>query len=264
MVPAAPRRHWPEYFMEAAALGAFMISAGVVTTALEYPGSPLHALLPDAALRRVLTGIAMGLTAVALIHSPWGQRSGAHLNPAVTLSFLRLGRIAPRDAFFYIGAQFLGATLCTLLVRALLGAAFTAPPVYHVATMPGSGGPLVAFIAELLMAFGMMTVVLRAGASPRLAPLTGWIAGLLVALYIGIEAPLSGMGLNPARSFASAFSAGDFRAYWIYLLAPLAGMFTAAELHRRLRSRTACAKLLHADSRPCIHCGHLPAPGVSG
>ena len=67
-----------------------MISAGVFTLLLESPASPLHAAIPDAFLRRLLTGAAMGLTAIALIYSPWGRRSGAHMNPAVTLSFLRL------------------------------------------------------------------------------------------------------------------------------------------------------------------------------
>jgi aquaporin Z len=258
---AAPARHWPEYLIEGAALGAFMISAGVVTTALEYPGSPLHAWLADATLRRVLIGIAMGLTAVALIHSPWGQRSGAHMNPAVTLSFLRLGRIAPRDALLYIGAQFIGATLCTLLVRLTLGQAFAAQPVYSIATLPGSGGEGVAFAAELVIAFVMMTVVLRLSAS-RFARFTGLAAGALVALYISIEAPLSGMSLNPARSFASAFSAGDLHALWIYLVAPTAGMVAAAELHGRLAARTGCAKLLHPDNQRCIHCGHEPTTGV--
>ena len=73
-------------------------------------------MLHDRDLQRVFTGICMGLTAIALIHSPWGKRSGAHMNPAVTLTFLRLGHIAPWDAAFYIAAQFIGGTLGVLLV----------------------------------------------------------------------------------------------------------------------------------------------------
>lgn len=256
------QRRWPEYLMEGAALGLFMISAGLVTTALEYPGSVLHQFIADATLRRVLIGMAMGLTAIGLIHSPWGKRSGAHMNPAVTLSFLRLGRISPRDALFYATAQVAGATLCTLLVRAALGEAFASAPVHHVATQPGPGGPAIAFAAELVIAFLMMTTVLRVSASERWAPYTGICAGVLVALFISIEAPLSGMGLNPARSLASALSAADFHHLWIYLLAPAAGMLAAAELHQRLARRTGCAKLLHPVDYRCIHCGHLPQPGV--
>src|SRR5689334_13092656 len=113
------RRNWPEYLIEGWALGTFMISAGVVATLLDYPGSPVHRAIADPTLRRVLGGIAMGLTAIALIYSPWGQRSGAHMNPAVTLTFLRLGKIHRGDAFAFVLAQFIGGTLGVLLVAKL-------------------------------------------------------------------------------------------------------------------------------------------------
>src|SRR5687768_3178239 len=108
-VPAALdslRAHWPEYLIEGWALGMFMISAGVFAVLLDAPGSAPHELIGDPTLRRVIGGMAMGLTAVAIIYSPWGQRSGAHMNPAVTLTFLRLGKVARWDAFFYVVAQF--------------------------------------------------------------------------------------------------------------------------------------------------------------
>jgi len=102
-------KHWPEYLIEAAALALFMLSACIVDVLLEYPNSPLHIALPDPVVRRMLCGIAMGVVAVCLICSPWGQRSGAHMNPAVTLAFLSLAKVSPWDAFFYIIAQFTGA-----------------------------------------------------------------------------------------------------------------------------------------------------------
>src|SRR6516165_6480389 len=123
----ALRTHWPEYLIEGWALGTFMIAAGVVGTLLEYPGSALNALLQDAFERRVLAGIAMGLTAIGLIYSPWGQRSGAHMNPAVTLTFLALGKVRRVDALFFVLAQFTGGLLGVLAVRTVLGAAFTNP-----------------------------------------------------------------------------------------------------------------------------------------
>ena len=90
--------HFREYALEAIELGLFMISACCVVALLEYPGSPARQALPNADGRRLLIGVGMGLTAVALIYSPWGKRSGAHMNPAVTLTFSILGKIGARDA----------------------------------------------------------------------------------------------------------------------------------------------------------------------
>src|SRR2546428_12452826 len=101
--------HWPEYFAEAGGLAAFMVSACTFGVLLEHPSSPLPAAIASGDLRRVLMGAAMGLTAVCIVYSPWGRRSGAHINPCLTITFFRLGKIAPIDALFYVLAQFLGA-----------------------------------------------------------------------------------------------------------------------------------------------------------
>src|SRR5690242_18713352 len=84
---SAVAARWPEYMMEAALLGFFMVSACVFGALLEYPGSPVRLALPSADFRRLLAGIAMGMTALLIFYSPWGKRSGAHINPAVTLTF---------------------------------------------------------------------------------------------------------------------------------------------------------------------------------
>src|SRR5690242_13308176 len=88
--------HWREALMEALGLCLFMVSAGVFGTLLEYPGSPIHRAISDPFARRALMGLAMGLTAIGLVYSPWGRRSGAHLNPAFTWTFFRLGRVRGR------------------------------------------------------------------------------------------------------------------------------------------------------------------------
>lgn len=256
----ALRAHWPEYLIEAWALGVFMVSAGVFTVLLEYADSPIRDLLANDTQRRVLGGIAMGLTAVALIYSPWGKRSGAHMNPAITLAFLRAGHIAPWDAVCYIAAQLIGGTVGVYVALAILGEAFTAPPVSYVATVPGSQGAFVAFVAEFIISFLMMTLVLRASSSPRLMHLTGVFAGALVATFISIEAPYSGMSMNPARTFASAFPAQVWTGFWIYLIAPIAAMQLALSIDASLRGRAAvkCAKLIHTTDQRCIHCGFTP------
>ena len=78
----------------------FMISACFFASILEYPDSPVRQAIHDPVARRGLMGLAMGLTAMTIIYSPWGRQSGAHINPAVTLTFLRLGKIEPWDGFF--------------------------------------------------------------------------------------------------------------------------------------------------------------------
>src|SRR5438874_12121765 len=101
------KEHWPEYSCEAAELGLFMISASLFTMLLWHPSSPVFNLIPNTFVRRMLTGIAMGGTAIALVFSPLGKRSGAHFNPAVTLMFCRLGIVINWYAFFYVVEQLL-------------------------------------------------------------------------------------------------------------------------------------------------------------
>jgi aquaporin Z len=263
----ALRRHWPEYLMEAAGLGLFMVSAGLFATLLWYPGSLVAQAVPDGMLGRALMGLIMGLTAIAIIYSPWGQQSGAHINPAVTLTFWRLGKVATWDAVFYVLAQFAGGALGVLAVLALLGATFADPPVSYLATMPGVAGTAAALLAEAVISFGLMLVILLATNTPVLMRLTGVFAGCLVALYITVEAPLSGMSMNPARTFASALPGQLFDALWIYFVGPAAGMLLAVEAYRLIRRTpdVVCAKLNHHTHRRCIfRCGYAARDGQRG
>jgi aquaporin Z len=250
------RDHWPEYLMEAALLGCFMLSACLVTAALQHPASPLRQALPSELLRRALAGLAMGLTAIALIYSPWGKRSGAHMNPSVTLAFWRLGKVRGRDALPYVLAQFLGGILGVRAAAALLPEAVHHPAVHYAVTAPGPAGVGAAFAAEALIAFGMMTLILRLSNHKSLAPHTGLFAGALVALYITLEAPISGMSMNPARTFGSGFAAMSWTSLWVYFTAPPLGMLLAAEAQlRRVAPEVRCAKLHHHNPYRCIFCG---------
>lgn len=251
------RQHWPEYLMEAAGLCIFMISAGIFATLLEYPQSPVHQLISNPMSRRLLMGCAMGLTAAAIIYSPWGQQSGAHLNPAVTLTFLRLGKVSLPDAVFYIMAQFAGGVTGVFLVTLILGDMFAQPPVSYVATLPGRTGVTIAFFAELTISFGLMIMVLFTTNSQGLSRYTGVFAGLLLMVYITFESPLSGMSINPARTVASALPAGIWTVLWVYLTAPVLGMMAASLAYQLIRSKASvkCAKLNHHTTRRCIFCG---------
>jgi aquaporin Z len=242
--------HWQEYLMEAWGLGVFMVSAGAFATLLEAEWSPFRRWLPSLFSRRALMGLAMGGTALGIFLSPWGQRSGAHINPAVTLSFWLLGKVSGWDAGFYALFQLLGGLAGVLLVRALAGAAFARPPVAWVATVPGKAGPGAAFLAELLMAFGMMAMVLFTPQQPSLRAYTPHLAALLVCLYITFESPLSGMSINPARTLASALPGRQFRNLWIYLAAPPMGMAlaTLAYLAWMGPGRSAAQATMHPEA----------------
>jgi aquaporin Z len=254
---ASVRLHWPEYFMEACLLGAFMVSACVFGALYEFPQSPVHQAIMSPVFRRLLMGTSMGLTAIAIIYSPWGKQSGAHINPSVTFTFFRLGKIKAWDALFYITAQFLGAVLGVLLVARFLGRELSDPAVRYVVTLPGPHGPWVALLAEFTIAFILMSAVLYFSNHHRLSGYTGLFAGLLVATYITLEAPFSGMSMNPARTFGSAFPPMIWSGLWIYLTAPPLGMLTAAEVYlwRKGRLAVQCCKLHHNNDKRCIFCG---------
>jgi len=247
--------------MEGACLGLFMVSACTFTIVLQHPGSALRQALPSSFARRALTGLAMGLTAIALIYSPWGKQSGAHLNPSTTLTFLRLGKIEPWDAAFYFLAQIVGGTLGVVVSSLIWGTAITHEKVRYAATLPAMNGTAVAFIAELAISFLMMTMVLNVSNSMRISRFTGVLAGALIATYITLESPLSGMSMNPARSFASAFPGRIWQALWVYFTAPPLGMLLAGELYVRTHGKSAvlCAKLHHDNDKRCIfRCAYKP------
>ena len=253
----ALKNHWPEYLIEGTCLGLFMISAFSFGTILEHPASPIHQALPNPLLRRFLMGLAMGGTAIGIIYSRWGKQSGAHINPATTLTFYRLGKVAKWDAAFYIVSQFLGGVIGALAAAAALSAWASHPSVNFVVTGPGPAGALAAFVAEIAITFILMTVILHVSNNSKLHKLTGLCAGILVAIYITVEAPVSGMSMNPARTFASAVPAKHWADLWIYFSAPVIGMLCAAEFYLRTRGakHVGCAKLHHENDQRCIFCG---------
>jgi aquaporin Z len=254
--------HWREYAMEGVLLGLFIVAACGFATLLEHPASPAHLAVPNGTARRVLMGLAMASTAIALITSPWGRQSGAHLNPSLTLTYFRLGKIAGRDALGYVTAQFAGGIAGALAVRAMLGMLAGHPAVRFAATVPGARGAAGALVAEACISFVLMWVVLETSNRPQAARYTPLCCAALIAIYITVEAPLSGMSMNPARSTASALAASVWTALWVYFVAPPLGMLAAAETYVRRHgaARVRCAKLDHRTTRRCIfRCGYAPA-----
>lgn len=225
------KKNWIHYLQEALGLAIFMISACFFGSLLEAQHSFIHLLIPDSFTRNVLMGILMGATALIIFYSPFTAPSGAQINPAVTLTFLRLGKMCPWDSLFFILFQFIGGTLAVIVMRFLMGGLLTEPPVQLVVTVPGKFGMVPAIIIEFLIAFSTMTMVLFTSNNHKLKNYTRIIAACLVCIWVILAGPVSGFGMNPARSFASAFSANIWTSFWIYLFVPIVGMISAAEFY---------------------------------
>lgn len=241
------------YLFEGAELAIFMVSACLCTTVLFHSSYPTLRLIPNAALRRCLMGAGMGITAIFIIRCPMGQRSGAHFNPAITLAYLRLRKIAKWDALFYVVFQFIGGVFGVALSAILLGNRLSAPSVDYAVTVPGRYGTAAAFGAELFMSALLMAAVLWMSNRPSVARYTSYVVGALIMLYVLLFAPVSGFSINPARTTGSAVMACVWTAIWVYFTAPLLGMIGAAEIYLRVygAERILCAKL-HPDPKyPC-------------
>ncbi len=162
-----------------------------------------------------------GLIVLAMIYA-FGDLSGAHLNPAVTLGFVVAKRFPVKEAAPYIVAQLSSALLASLTLRflfpenATLGATFPA------------GSEMQSFILELLLTYFLMLVILQVAHGSKEV---GVMAGIAIGAVVGLEAlfagPISGASMNPARSIAPALVSGEMRALWIYIVAPLLGALLA-------------------------------------
>ena len=228
---ASFKKNWKHYLQEAWGLAIFMISACFFGAILEAKSSPIHHLINNDLLRTICMGVLMGATALFIFYSPWTSPSGSHINPAVTLTFLRLDKMCPRDALFFILFQLAGGTAAVYGMQLLMGNLLTDLPVQSVVTVPGKYGTVPALVIEFAIAFITMSVVLFTADNHKLKKYTRIFAGCLVCTWVIMAGPISGFGMNPARSFASALPANVWTAFWIYLGAPFAGMLSAAEIY---------------------------------
>jgi aquaporin Z len=248
------RTHWPEYWMEAGELCLYMFLTCAFATLLQHPASPVRHLISSAILRRAVMGVAVGTTVVTIVMTPWGKQSGGHFNPAMTAAFYRLGKVAFWDAVFYVMAQFAGATGGVAIAAFVLRGGSENSAIRSAVTLPGIYGNAGAVIAESTISFILMITILVISNHKTLARYTPYFVGVLYAVFVTFETPLSGMSMNPARSFGSAFHAACWHAIWIYFIAPTFGMLAAAEIVLWARGGAApyCAKLHHVNSKRCI------------
>lgn len=181
-------------------------------------------------------GVALtfGLIVLVMIYT-FGDVSGAHLNPAVTLGFFAAGRLPGRDVFPYVAAQVIGAVLASGLLRGLFPGHATLG-----ATLP-AGSAMQSFVLELVLTALLMLVILSVSTGAKEKGIT---AGIAVGSIIGLEAmfagPICGASMNPARSLAPAVVSGTFQHLWIYLTAPTLGALSATLLCRCIREPGCC------------------------
>lgn len=226
---ASFKKNWIHYLQEALGLAIFMISACFFGAMLFSDKSSWYYVLPNVMSRNVVMGVAMGSTALFIFYSPFTAPSGSQINPAVTLTFLRLDKMCRYDALFYVIFQIIGGTAAVYLMQLLMGNILTDPPVNSVVTVPGKPGMWWALITEFVIAFITMSMVLFTSNNDKLKKYTRIFAGCFVCSWVIFAGPISGFGMNPARSFASALPANIWTNFWLYTFIPIAGMMSATE-----------------------------------
>ena len=178
-------------------------------------------------------GISMifGLVIMAMIYS-YGDISGAHFNPAVTISFWAARRISFKDAGRYIAAQIIGAVLAAAILRMMF------PDFITLGVTAPTGHIVQSFILEMLLAFFLMTVILNVSTGHMEKGIMAGISiGAAVFIAAALGGPVSGASINPARSLGPALLAGDFSHLWIYMTAPILGTVAAVPAFRIIHKK---------------------------
>lgn len=217
---------------------------------LRDPVSFLYIADLDAAL--VVIGLLSGTIVIGLMFTAPGRRSGAQMNPAVTVALWLLAALPGRSVAPYVLAQLAGSAAGTGLGRLAWGRAVSSPAVAYVAIRPSATWPATAvFLAEAGCMFALILGVGFILTHARFHRLLPYVIGLSVALVIAFLGSRSGGSINPARQFGPAALSGQTTDLWIYLSAPVLGAALGATVHNllnRKRSNTMGTKLAYATS----------------
>ena len=231
---------------------ALLVGVGVSMVILDFgAASPVAALLPDPATRRLITGFLFGTTGAAIAVSPVGKISGAHINPVVTLAFWLKGKMSGRHALGYAIAQLAGGIVGAL---PLLAWGHMGASIDFGATFPGPGYTLFqATLGEVITTFGLIAGLFLFLGHSRLRAYTPLLFPFLYAVMVYLEAPVSGTSTNPARSVGPALVAGDGRGWWVYWIGPLLGTvlaLAAGQFFWLRRFEPEVAKIYHFKHDP--------------
>lgn len=222
---------WPLWCSEFVGT-ALLVALGCSLVILDFgTSSPVVTLLPDAGVRRALTGFLFGSVGALIAISPIGVVSGAHINPVVTLAFWLEGRMRGDVALGYVVAQLGGGIIGAVPLR-LWGA--TGASVVYGATLPGPAGPWGAVLGEAGASFCLVAGLLVFVGHSRIRGFTPLLFPFLYAVLVWLEAPFSGTSTNPARSLGPGLIAGNLHGWWIYWAGPLVGAMGAVGLRRVL------------------------------
>ena len=226
---------------------AALVLAGLSLVILMFgAGSPIPDLLPSEGWRRLITGFLFGTTGASIALSPVGERSGAHINPIVTLAFRLMGKLDLRTSIGYVVAQLAGCILGSL---PLLAWGAMGRSVAFGATVPGEGYSVGAvLLGEVITTFAMVTLLCVFLGFRRIRPFTPAIFPVLYAVMVYAESPISGPSTNPARSLGPALISGQWDGWWIYWVGPVVGSVAACIACSVLAKRITVAKLYHFDS----------------
>lgn len=228
---------------------ALLVAVGLSIVILAFGhGSPVLQVVPSAGLRRLITGFLFGTTGALIALSPLGKESGAHINPAVTLSFWLMRKLRADVALGYVFAQLAGAVAGAL---PLLAWREMGRSVGYGATLVGGGyGVGSALLGETACTFVLVFGLFFFLQHPRVRAFTPALFPFLYAVMVFVEAPLSGTSTNPARSLGPAVISGAWQGWWLYWLGPLLGAALAVAVYRlnwRRWSAIEVAKLYHFE-----------------
>ena len=247
---AQPGWHWRIWAAEGAGTGLMMLGGLSAVCVVFGDGVFLAEALPSDSVRYLVVGGLFAACVSLVAVSPLGRLSGAHLNPALTLSFRVLGRVSGHDVGGYLVAQLAGALAATALVRALWGDTALSVDGGATAVSTSTG---VAVGLEVAMTAALIGVILLFVSHARLAPWTPLAIWPVITALVWIGSPYTGTSLNPTRSAAPALVFARLSDLWLYLLAPTAGalLVAVAWRHRGSAAQPKTAKLFHDPAYPC-------------